>query len=555
MKNMSIKKTYDKFVTYCKNIPKRNYALALIVLVGLFLRSYNLHDWLYFYPDQMRDVTIVGDFVSGKTLLPLLGFKAASTNFELGAMYYYFQIISGEIFGVTPSTMAYPDVFFGVLSILLLYYFLKRYFSVNVALALTGLYSVSFYAIRYSRFAWNTNPIPFFVILFLLALLEFLYAKNETHWKWIVSIGIALGVGVQLHTVLLILLPITLFGVVIYFFYKKSYPWKKIIIILLIALFLNTGQIISEINRGFKNTKYFFDVLNDRSPGDSGGIFGNLATNVVCHAQANVLYVSSLENNDNCDSLSYLKNGDYLMQGKKVIVATLGSVLFGLILLIAGYWLLIYYFRKERDEKRKLFLGLILGYALMAFLIILPIIGHNGQVRYWLPVIFLPFLFLGLVWKYFVEKFSNKFAWLGVLALGVLVALNFGTIITEVKQHADKVRSNAQYVVLDELQAVNDYIIAQSAPQKEAYIFGGQKYLQNFFNPLSYVAEEKGFNVIRGGRHPEDIPRGESIFFIDQNPDSDKVAKYFSVPSEIGLEALDHKNFGNIAVYRIKNLN
>ena len=176
-------------------------------------------------------------------------------------------------------------------------------------------------------------------------------------------------------------------------------------------------------------------------------------------------------------------------------------------------------------------------------------------MRYWLPVIFLPFLFLGLVWKYFVEKFSNKFAWLGVLALGVLVALNFGTIITEVKQHADKVRSNAQYVVLDELQAVNDYIIAQSAPQKEAYIFGGQKYLQNFFNPLSYVAEEKGFNVIRGGRHPEDIPRGESIFFIDQNPDSDKVAKYFSVPSEIGLEALDHKNFGNIAVYRIKNLN
>ena len=84
-------------------IPKRIWILALIMAVGIFLRTYHFHDWLYFYPDQARDVMVVGDFLHGKIPLPLMGFRAASTNFDLGAMYYYFQIASGKLFGVAPT--------------------------------------------------------------------------------------------------------------------------------------------------------------------------------------------------------------------------------------------------------------------------------------------------------------------------------------------------------------------------------------------------------------------------------------------------------------------
>ena len=173
------------------------------------MRSYHFHDWLDFESDQARDLSITEKVVDKGGSWPLLGpdmshSQDGSVRFHVGPIYYYFQIISGHIFGVHPETAAYPDLLFAILSIPLFYFFLKRYFSGNLSLALTGLYAVSFYIIQYSRFAYNTNPIPFFVILFLLSLLEFLEKREKVSWIWAVLAGIALGVGVQLHVTLLL---------------------------------------------------------------------------------------------------------------------------------------------------------------------------------------------------------------------------------------------------------------------------------------------------------------------------------------------------------------
>ena len=537
---------------------KNSYTYILIILVvfGTFLRTYQLREWLYFYPDQARDLIIVEDYLSGKSDLPLLGFKAASTNFQLGAMYSYFQIISAKIFGVSPATVAYPDVLFGVLSIPLLYYFLKKYFSEKVSLFLTGLYTVSFYAIRYARFAWNSNPIPFFVLLFLLALLALLVEKEKTSWKWIVALGIALGVGVQLHTVLLILLPVTSLGIIIYHFIRGSgKTWKKWLVVFLIAIVLNVGQIVSEMRSEFRNTRQFIKVLSDRSPNEGGGIVESLALNVICNSQANLLYLSSFENKDECYLPTYLKNGtdSYPALAVSEHLLTWASLFFGFVLFGFGYLLLWHYLRKEEDEKRKIFLVLNFWYGLLTFLVILPIVGHNGQVRYWLPIIFLPFVFLGLIGKYLSEKIPRRYYWFGVIPICFLVGLNILTINSEVQQLLVGNRSNAQYVVLGELENIKQYIISDSQPQKEAYIFGGQKYMQNFYRQLSYMVTENDFNLIRGGRHLERIPTGEVIYFIDQNPELTQPAKYVSTPAELGFKVLYYKNFGNIAIFRVAN--
>ncbi len=539
---------------YIQKIPNSIWILLTISLVGAFLRTYNLHNWLYFYPDQARDLMIVDDYLGGRADLPLLGFKAASSNFQLGAMYSYFQIIAAKIFGSSPAVMAYPDVFFGVLSIPLLYLFLKKYFDEKFSLTLAGLYSISFYAIRYSRFAWNSNPIPFFVLLFLLALWEFLVGKEKTAWKWIVALGVALGVGIQLHTVLLILLPLMLvvaFGY--YFAVNQNKVWGKWLVILLVALVLNTGQIISEVGNGFKNTKYFVRVLNDRAPNESSGVLQNLALDVICNAQVNSLYVSSFQNKDECDSLSYLKNGDYVNLNISEYANTWTSLLAGFALLVSGYWITTHYWHREQTEKRKLFLGLSLVYGALTFLVIFPIVSHNGQVRYFLPIIFLPFLFLGLLGKYLLEKFAKRACWLIIGAVVVLTGLNLFTIFAEVSQLNAGTRSNAQYVVLGELEEISQYIITQSQPQKEAYVSGGQKYVQNFYRQLFYLTAKDGFNINRTSRHPEDIPKEKPIFFIDQNPDTNGAGKYQTTPAEMGFKILYYKNFGNVAVYRITN--
>ena len=194
--------------------------MLAIILVGTFLRTYQHKNWLYFDDDQANDATIVDNFIHGRIKLPELGPNMGNTQFCLGPMFYYFQIASAEFFGDYPDKLAYPDLFFSILTIPLLFYFLKKYFSANLSLTLTGLYTISYFAIKFSRFAWNTNSMPFFILLFLLAMLEFLKNREKTSWWWALALGLATGVGVQLHAMLLVIFPIM--GILVIIFTAKA---------------------------------------------------------------------------------------------------------------------------------------------------------------------------------------------------------------------------------------------------------------------------------------------------------------------------------------------
>jgi 4-amino-4-deoxy-L-arabinose transferase-like glycosyltransferase len=181
--------------------------LGVILFVAIFLRTYHFHEWLHFGSDQVRDLVLVEGVVEHGNPWPTLGADASNTHFKLGPVYHYFQIISLMLFGVSAPAMAYPDVFFSLLSIPLFFVLLRKCFEENLALALTLLYAFSYYSIEFSRFAWNSNPLPFFVALFLLAFLHFLEEREKTPLAWSVLLGIAIGVGIQLHTLLLLLFP------------------------------------------------------------------------------------------------------------------------------------------------------------------------------------------------------------------------------------------------------------------------------------------------------------------------------------------------------------
>ena len=112
-------------------------ALGSIFVNRYFLRTYNFHDWLKFSNDQARDAFISSQAADKETAWPLVGpymsysgdgDHVEENSFHLGPIYYYFQIVSAKIFGNYADKLAYPDVFFGVLSILLLYAFLRIYF-------------------------------------------------------------------------------------------------------------------------------------------------------------------------------------------------------------------------------------------------------------------------------------------------------------------------------------------------------------------------------------------------------------------------------------------
>ena len=290
---------------FWKNKRKRTTIIIAIAIfsIGVFLRSYHFHDWLDFGNDQVTDATIVGKVVNHKAPWPLLGPQMSHSGYvegihkkqyHLGPIFYYFEIISAKLFGNYPDKLAYPDWLFDVLTLPLLYLFFKRFFSINITLALTGLWAVSFFVLGFSRSAWNPNPIPFFVLLFLLSLMEFLARKEKIGWLWAVFLGIALGVSIQLHAILLVLLPLVTLVVFLFLLKKNWWVWKKWAVVFLIALVLNGGQIASELKKNFANTRIFFTSLQSDNGSSRGTILDNIPLNISCHAQANAYILSSL---------------------------------------------------------------------------------------------------------------------------------------------------------------------------------------------------------------------------------------------------------------------
>lgn len=519
-------------------------ALFVIIVIGVFLRTYNFHTWLHFGSDQARDAVLVEGVVYHSTSWPLLGADASNTHFKLGPVYHYFQIISAEIFGSDVAVLAYPDVLFSILAIVLFYFLLRRYFEKNLSLALTGLYAVSFYVVEYARFAWNPNPIPFFVMLYLYSMLEFLEHREKTHSVWIVLLGIPLGVGIQLHTLLLLLLPTISFLVFLFLIKKNWRASGKIAVVIVIAFLCNFGQIQSEWETGGANTERFFIASTDRSQSGMNRLWQNVQADILAHSEANTHILSSLGDRGNFAFLKVLKHPEKTKNGLQY-GSYVGGIILSILFSVLGYGLLCFRAWQESDPKRKHFLILILLYTTCSFLILLSI-ARDAPLRYFIHTTFVPFILLGLWIDWLRRKFLYKFFVPVVVSLFMLLFVaNVHTLISEARELGTGMKGDSGFVVLGEAEHMVEYIIEQSFPEREATLLGGTQYVSTYYKSLKYLADQKGFQLNRLER--KTIPTSEQpYFFITHSQKGSDVLEvdYFT--------SVGHQDFGRVGLYQLK---
>jgi len=488
-----------------KKVPKHIWILVLIVMIGIFLRTYHFHSWLEFRADQVRDANLAEQVVRGESSWPLFGphmnrsGESKGTFYHLGPIYYYFQIISAKIFGDYPQVLAYPDVFFAILSMPLLYLFLRIYFSKNLSLSLTALYSVSSYFIHYSRFAWNSNLIPFFVLLFLFSLYKMLNNNEKMSWPWIVALGTAWGVGFQLHAITMILFSAIVLFVFLLSIKRSSKSWKKWAVVLLIFVVLNAGQIISEMKTGFANTKILlnFSPKSNNVPPVSKPTLLKNATD--CQIEANFFFLSSYGGNNCSYGISNILSDFKVdlfskkLPDKIYWIALLVSFLFS----AAGYFLLVYYDIKEPAERKRYFLRLITIYAAVAFLIMIPLsVKQFDDLRYFTPVFFIPFILLGLFIKFISEKLSRKYMVFAVIIFALLIYSNIAAISAEASELLNKNRTCTSHsTTLGEIEPVAQYIASHSGGQKNMFV-GGHRELEAAANPLIYLLRKRNLDPV-----------------------------------------------------------
>ena len=526
-----------------KNFNNLKYLLlAVIIIFGIFLRAYNFTEWARFNDDQVRDALVVDRMVSGEEF-PLLGPKAGGTHFNLGPAFYYFEYFSALIFGNTPASLAYPVLFFSILSIPFFYFVFKKIFTQKISLALTAVFAFSFFLIKYSRFAWNMNLIPFFVLAFVY-LLDDVFEKNDE--KKIFSsifLGIVIGIGIQLHTLLLICFPAVFFlFLLIKFLKEKRIDCKKVIFVFLIALAVNVPQITYEAKTGGENLKAFFEGANSKT-GNKISLGEKLFKNLSCQIQGNSFVLSAYGNNDECNIFQRDKESASL--------AYKANIFLSVVFFVGGLALILFFaFKKkyfwENSTLRIMFLYFVFSSLLFSFL--------TGEIslRLFIFSFFAPFLFLGFWLKIFLDKlgFFGKFLLIPFL-LAALLLVNLLTFKGVYFPLGDMYRDDEFYggASLGELNGIKKYVKENKSSQEKVNI-------SKFENTrsLEYLLEKDKINVEAKSKEEMAIDYPE-YFLIKKNDFRINKKKDKFLQKELeNFEEKDSKIIGQYTVFKLKLL-
>lgn len=399
-------RTAQFFLDRFHRVPRYVWILLAILCVGVFFRTYHFHDWLQFKGDAFRDATMVSNIIdAGAESLPLLGPRAGGTMLRLGPIFYYFQSLSATLFqSLDAPVLAYHDVFFSILSILLFFFFSRRYFSVGWSLGMAGMLSVSFLAIEYGRFAWNPNSTLFFTLLFSYALLRLYDTESEQKrpWLWALVAGGALAIASQLHFSAFLGLPLVL---ILFVLWNGSRSRKVLTGKVVLAFFGSVVLVylpvfISEFFKQGENTRLFFSAISSKA--SSHGLFQNVYQTMHMFAKYTVRIMLG-----------------YVEPGKMLIL--LSGIFFGL-----GAFANALLLRGELQHTKRHFLKYTLLVVTVYFFLYIPLAFKIDRPRFYLPFMMIPYLYLGYLAVFVKSKMptSRVFSFLVIAGLVVVLFSN-----------------------------------------------------------------------------------------------------------------------------------
>lgn len=510
-------------------------ALFFIMAAAFALRTYNFEPWLYFKMDQSRDSLLITNALeNGPGYLPLLGPRAGATEVDsgylrLGPAYYYMQYVAGVLSGGNqPASNAYPDLFFSLAVIPLLYLFLRLYFSRFNSLLITAMYAFSFLIIQYSRFAWNPNPLPFFLILAFYGLLRFFEEENfKKALGWIGLWALGLGIGMQLHFFGFF----SLLGVSGLMFLWQWKIWRKEFwqtlferrrlkaaaafggVAVAAFLLIYSPVIISDIYRGGENSKNFVQALSSKA--EKKPLMDKLEKNM----EETIKYYCLL-------STSECATGTW--SDKK----NLWPAVISFAVLLAGFWLVLWrlILEKEVHTLRKNFLFLIFAWISVFFVLSIPM-AFQLRPRFYIVVFAVPFILFGLIFKFMQEKWGKiGLIASAVFALGIVAWNISGTLAwfeeQRLSQEGDAkvertlILKTKDGVTLGQLQRAVDFMYARHKDGAKLYYYVKPEHVA----PVKFLLYQKKDANLRFGTMVKEVEEGSQFFAIipsGTDPESD----------------------------------
>ncbi len=530
-------------------------SLFILIFLSFSVRFYQFDEWLYFKMDQSRDALLIGNAIeNGPGYLPLLGARAGATDLEhgflrLGPAYYYFQYLSGKIFDSThPSVFAYPDLFFGVAVIPLLYALLRLYFSQRHSLLIVTMYAFSFLIIQYSRFAWNPNSLQFFIILSFYGLLRFLNESRPTPKKWWLALfTFGVTIGSQLHFFGFF----SLIGISALLILFHMSIWKREVIMacltrqalrqfasfatvaLSVFLVLYSPVILSDRMEGWQNTKNFFEALGSKAEKKP------LLEKVKKDISENVNYYCLL-------TTSSCYNGDMKSHAIPITVS--------IFVMLAGLILAVRKLRTERKSLPRDFLMLTLLWFAVFSILTLPV-AFQLRPRFYIVVFALPFIFLGFLYEFLEERFGKRAMIATFLMTLSILAMNIrGTclwfqemtraqhVVTDTKRTL--ILKNKDGVTLGQLQKATDWMYSRYIPGNNLYYYVKPEHVR----PINFLLKEKDAELSFTTMKMNEDPNAQ---FFAITPAKNGIAP-FTKKFKTEVEIVASEQFGQLMVFELR---
>jgi 4-amino-4-deoxy-L-arabinose transferase-like glycosyltransferase len=528
-------------------------ALVVTTTFGACLRLYHFPDLVFFEIDQARDYRLIAELLqNGVADFPLLGPKAGGTLFRLGSLYYVPSYLLALAFDITPYLTVLPEMLLSIAMVPLSYVFLNEFFSRRISMYLSALVASSLFLVEYAHFSWNPNVIPFFLILLAYAALRYSresYPGRKTAWSIVAAV--ALGVGMQLHTIAFVGMPLIM---TVYLPSVRSHVrFKDILVSLFIIFIFFSPWMANDALTNGENSRAFLKAVVSRSEQDERDSLGKhlfMDTynsirfySLVLTSHNQVRELGRVASSRDVHDLIRKNLSDTHMRESLARAAAVGMLLCASFVLMLRECFMLKPDETKEGERKANFLRIVLITQIVFFVIYYPL-ANEMDSRLFLPVTIIPVVMIGIFLNYFdrIPRFGKMIAFTlfaALFALNIKATVRWLSYVggygnTGYKKGGEYILEPYFVVTLGQWEHIMDEVASKIEG------FTGVIYIQStpyHIRPFTYLLEiEKGLSVRQIDVEKLD-PKGmyfvlrEAVDYETDDPIPENLGRNFDVKS------------------------
>ncbi len=245
---------------YVRKFFRNNWLLILIILLGLFFRTFQIVERFEFAHDGDLYSWIIKDMVVDHHFR-LIGQLTTAPGVFIGPSFYYLLTPFFVLFNMDPVGTLIPITILGVLTIFSYYIVFSRLFSKNTGLIAAFLHAVLLSPVIFDRAVVPSTPTHLWMVWYFYVILNLV----RGNFKVLPLLGILIGLIWHIHVALippLLAVPIALI-------LAKKFPVKsEVFKFLIVFLITSSPLLIFEIKHNFSQT---ISLINNLSLDQGGG--------------------------------------------------------------------------------------------------------------------------------------------------------------------------------------------------------------------------------------------------------------------------------------------